>query len=134
MERATDAEAVEASEVVQETTEEQTVAVNAVYTAVDDTAKELAVKANDDPVTDEFCSNAENDENILSYENSVCYRFIAKEMKDIGVFKRKVIQWFLTAEVAIFNQLFGISGYKNLQYQLKFYLKIKMMRRLLKQL
>ena len=43
VERATDAEAVEASEFVQQTTEEQnrTVAVNAVGAAVEDTAKGL---------------------------------------------------------------------------------------------
>ena len=123
--RATDAEAVEDSEVVQQTTKEQTVAVNAIDEAVENTAKELAVEANDEPVIDEFCSNAEYNENTLSEENSVCFRFIVKEIKHIEVFKSKVRQSFLNTEVDIFNQLFEISGYEKLPDQFKFYLKIK---------
>ena len=123
--RATDAEPVEDSEVVQQTTKEQTVAVNAIDEAVENTAKELAVEANDEPVIDEFCSNAEYNENTLSEENSVCFRFIVKEIKDIEVFKSKVRQSFLNTEVDIFNQLFEISGYEKLPDQFQFYLKIK---------
>ena len=78
-------------------------------------------KGNDDPVIDEFCGN----KNILSDDNSVCYRFLVKEIKHIGVFKIKVRQSFLTTEVDIFNQLYEISGYENLQDQFKFYLKNK---------
>ena len=125
VERTSDAEAVEASEVVQQTIEEQTAAANAVYAAVEDTAKELAVEANGDPVIDEFCSNVEYNENILSDENSVCYRFIVMETKDIEVFKSKVRQSFIAAEVDICNQSFEISGCEILRDQLKFYLKIR---------
>ena len=125
VDRATDAEAVEASEVVQQTTEEQTAAVNAVDAAVEDTAKELAVEASGDPVIDEFCSNVEYNENILNDENSVCYRFIVMETKDIEVFKSKVRQSFIATEVDIFNQRFEISGCLILQDQIQFYLKIR---------
>ena len=124
VERTSDAEAVEASEVVQQTIEEQTAAVNAVDAAVEDTAKELAVEANGDPVIDEFCSNVEYNENILSDENSVCYRFIVMETKDIEVFKSKVRQSFFTTDVNILHQHFEISECENLPDQLKFYLKV----------
>ena len=124
-ERATDAGAAEATEVVQETTEEQTAAVNAVDAAVEDTAKELAVEANVEAVIDEFCSNVEYNENILSDENSVSYRFILTEIKDIEVFKSKVRRSFIATEVDTFNQRFEISECEILQDQIKFYLKIR---------
>ena len=124
-ERATDADAVEASEVVQQTFEEQAAAVNAVDEAVEDTAKELIAEANGNPVIDEFCSNVEYDQNILSEENSVSYRIILKEIKDIELFKRKVRQSFIATKVDTFNQHFEISDCEIIQDQLRFYLKIR---------
>ena len=120
--RASDEEAVEACKNVQQTNEEQSVAVDAVDAeAVEDTAKEPNV----DPVIDEFCSNAEYNENILSDKNSVSYRFILTEIKDLEVFKVKVRHSFSQAEVDISNQHFEISGCEILQDQLRFYLKTK---------
>ena len=130
LERATDADAVEASEVVQQTFEEQAAAVNAVDEAVEDTAKAVCpvdstAEANGDPVIDEFCSNVEYDQNILSEENSVSYRIILKEIKDIELFKRKVRQSFIATKVDTFNQHFEISDCEIIQDQLRFYLKIR---------
>ena len=67
----------------------------------------------------------EYNENILSDENSVCYRFILIEIKDIEAFKSKVRQSFIATEVDIFNQRFEISGCEILQDQIQFYLKIR---------
>ena len=75
MDRATDTEVEEANKVAQQTTEEQTV--------TDNVAEEPAVKVNGDQVIDEFCSNVDYLENILSDENSVSYRFIVKDTADI---------------------------------------------------
>ena len=122
--RATDTEAEEANEVVQQTTEEQAVAENAADAALEQTAEEPAVELCVDQVIDEFCSNADYIENILSEENSVSYRFILKDIADIEVFKIKVRQSFLATDVDILKQHFEISGLENLPDQLKFYLKI----------
>ena len=82
------------------------------------------------PVTpvDEFCSNAEFEENILRDENSVTYRFIVKDptlYNKIETFQTKVRQNFLTSDVEMTNQLFDIFGYEQLQDQSKLYIKIK---------
>ena len=74
------------------------------------------------PVTpvDEFCSNAEFEENILSYENSVTYRFVVKDptlFNKIEAFKTQVRQNFLTTDVEMTNQLFEIFGYEQLHDQ-----------------
>ena len=122
MDRATEAE--EANEVVKQTTEEQAVAENAADAALEHTAEESAVELCVDQVIDEFCSNADYIENILSEENSVSYRFILKDIADIEVFKIKVRQSFLATDVDILKQHFEISGLENLPDQLKFYLKI----------
>ena len=116
VEKATDTEAEEANEVAKETTSEQTVAVDAI---VEHAANHV------DQVSDEFCSNAEY-ENILSDENSECYRFVVTDTNsDIEVFKNKVRQSFLSTDVDLLNQHFEISGYEKLVNQSKFYLKIK---------
>ena len=72
MESATETEAVEANVVIQQ---EHTVAV------VENTGEELAVEANVDKVTAEFCRNAEYHKNILSDKNLVSYRFIVKDIE-----------------------------------------------------
>ena len=113
--RATDTEAEEANEVAKETTSEETVAVDAV---VEHAANHV------DQVSDEFCSNAEY-ENVLSDENSVCYRFVVTDTNsDIEVFKSKVRQSFLSTDVDLSNQHFEISGYEKVAGKSKFYLKI----------
>ena len=58
---------------------------------------------------------------------------ILKDIDDIEVFKGKEKQSFLTTDVDILHQHFKISGIENLPDQLKFYLKVKMIRRLFKQ-
>ena len=119
-------EAVEAEEVVKEATEEQTVADDAVVEVAECAADDLAVKANDvDNVIDEFCRNEEFNGNFLNDENSVSFRIIIKDPKDIEVFKTKVRQSFLTKDVDLLNQHFEVSGYEELKDQSKFYLKIK---------
>ena len=118
----TNSEAVEAEEVVEETTGEQTVADD----AVGQVAEHPAVKANRvDEVTDELCSNEEFNENFLSNENSVKFRIIVQDTKDIEAFISKVRQSFLTNEVDFLNQYFEVSGYEKLKDHSKFYLKIK---------
>ena len=76
-------------------------------------------------MTDEFCSNEEFSENFLSEENSVTFRIIVHDTKDIEAFKSKVRQSFLTNEVDLSNQYFEVSGYEKLEDQPKFYLKLK---------
>ena len=126
VDRATDKDAEEANEeVVQKSPEEQAVAENATDAALEHTAEEPAVEKCAEQVIDEFCSNAEYIENIFSDENSVSYRFILKEIKDIEVFKKKVRQSFLVTGVNTFEQHFEILGLEKLPDQLKFYLKIK---------
>jgi hypothetical protein len=84
------------------------------------------VKANNvDKVIDEFCRNEEFNGSFLSDENSVSFRIIIKDPKDIEVFKTKVRQSFLTKDVDLLNQHFEVSGYEELEDQSKFYLKIK---------
>ena len=81
-----------------------------------------------DPVIDELCSNAEYNENFLSDENSVSYRFIVSDPalnSDVAAFKSKVKQSFVTSEVNFTNQLFEISGYEKVKDQSKFFLKIR---------
>ena len=93
---------------------------------VENAAEEQTEEAND--VADEFCSNAEYAENILSDENSVRFRLIVTEntfCSDIEVFKSKVRQQFISTEVDISNQHFEISGYEKKNNQSKFYLKIR---------
>jgi hypothetical protein len=124
--RTTNTEAVEAEKVVKEATEEQTVAHDAVEEVAECAADDLAVKANNvDKVIDEFCRNEEFNGNFLSDENSVSFRIIIKDPKDIEVFKTKVRQSFLTKDVDLLNQHFEVSGYEELKDQSKFYLKIK---------
>ena len=107
--------AEEANEVAKETTSEETVAVDAV---VEHAANHV------DQVSDEFCSNAEY-ENVLSDENSVCYRFVVTDTNsDIEVLKSKVRQSFLSTDVDLSNQHFEISGYEKVAGKSKFYLKI----------
>ena len=77
-----------------------------------------------DQIIDEFCSNAEFNQNILSDENSVSYRFILKDISDIEVFKSKVRQSFLATDVNTLKQHFEISGLEKLPDQLKFFLKM----------
>ena len=119
-------EAVEAEEVVIETTGEQTAADDAVDEVVEHATDGLAVKANHvDDVMDEFCSNEEFNGNFLSDENSVSFRIIIMDTKDIEVFKCKVRQSFLSKDVNLLNQYFEVSGHEKLKDQTKFYLKIK---------
>ena len=120
--RTTNTEAVEA----EEATEEQTVADDEVEEVAECAADDLAVKANDvDKVIDEFCRNEEFNGNFLNDENSVSFRIIIKDPKDIEAFKTKVRQSFLTKDVDLLNQHFEVSGFEELQDQSKFYLKIK---------
>ena len=98
---------------------------NVVGPAVVQMAEEPAVQVNGEEVIDEFCSNADYLENILSDENSVSYRFILNDTSDIEVFKKKVRQSFQSTAVGISNQHFEISGFEKVKNQLKFYLKIK---------
>ena len=103
--------------------EKETVVVDVV---AEHAAEELTMKANH--VVDELCSNAEYSENILSDENSVRYRVIVKEndfWSNIEVFKSKVRQNFICADVDIPKQHFEISGYEKVKDQSKFYLKIR---------
>ena len=86
--RTNETEAVEANEVVEQTSEE--IADIAVDATVEHTGEEPAVEVNVNQVNDEFCSNADYIENILSDENSVSFRFILKDIDDIEVFKIKV--------------------------------------------
>ena len=123
MDGATETEAVEANKVVEQTSEE--IADIAVDATVEHTGEEPAVEVNVDQVNDEFCSNADYIENILSDENSVSFRFILKDIDDIEVFKSKVRQSFFTIDVDILQQHFEISECENLPDQLKFYLKVK---------
>ena len=118
---ATEREAVKANEIVQEPTEAQKVVEDA---AVDHEGEEPVVEVNVKEVTDEFCSNAEFIENILSEENSVSFRMIVKDTDDIQVFKNKVRNSFFTADVDIVHQHFEISGLETLPDQIKFYLKV----------
>ena len=120
--RTNETEAVEANKVVEQTSEE--IADIAVDANVENTGEEPAVEVNVDQVIDEFCSNADYIENILSDENSVSFRFILKDIDDIEVFKSKVRQSFFTTDVNILHQHFEISECENLPDQLKFYLKI----------
>ena len=92
--------------------------------AVDHEGEEPVVEVNVKEVTDEFCSNAEFIENILSEENSVSFRMIVKDTDDIQVFKNKVRNSFFTADVDIVHQHFEISGLETLPDQIKFYLKV----------
>ena len=125
VDRATDQEAVEANkEDVQQSHEEQTVAENAADVALDHAAEVPAVELGGDQIIDEFCSNAEFNQNILSDENSVSYRFILKDISDIEVFKSKVRQSFLATDVNTLKQHFEISGLEKLPDQLKFFLKM----------
>ena len=125
MDRATNTEAEEANKVAQHTSQEQTVTDNVGDAAVGQKAEEPAVQVNGDQVIDEFCSNADYLENILSDENSVNYRFILKDTSDIEVFKNKVRQSFQSTAVEISNQHFEISGFEKVKDQVKFYMKIK---------
>ena len=123
VDRATNTEAEEANKVAEQTSQEQT--DNVVGPAVVQIAEEPAVQVNGEEVIDEFCSNADYLENILSDENSVSYRFILNDTSDIEVFKKKVRQSFQSTAVGISNQHFEISGFEKVKNQLKFYLKIK---------
>ena len=122
----TNTEAAEAEEVVKETNGERTVAEDAVDEIAEHPADDLAEKANDvHEITDEFCSNEDFNENFLSDENSVKFRIIVEDTKDIEDFKSKVRQSFLTNAVDHLNQVFEVSGYEKLKDQQKFYFKIK---------
>ena len=93
---------------------------------VENAAEEQTEEANH--VADEFCSNAEYAEKILSDENSVRFRVIVIEntfCSNIEVFKSKVRQQFISTEVDITNQHFEISEYEKKNDQLKFYIKIR---------
>jgi hypothetical protein len=87
------------------------------------TDDDLAVEENQ--VIDGFCSNTEFNGNFLSDENSVSFRIIIMDTKDIEVFKCKVRQSFLSKDVNLLNQYFEVSGHEKLKDQTKFYLKIK---------
>ena len=121
--RTNETEAVEANKVVEQTSEE--IADIAVDATVEHTGEEPAVEVNVEKVNDEFCSNADYIENILSDENSVSFRFILKDIDDIEMFKSNVRQSFFTTDVDILHQHFEISGLENVPGQLKFFLKVK---------
>ena len=83
MDGAMETEAVEANKVA---TEVQTVVDDAIDASEEQAGEEHAVEVNVEQVIDEFCSNAEYIE-VLSDENSVSFRVIAKDIDEIEVFK-----------------------------------------------
>jgi hypothetical protein len=119
---ATETEAVEVNKVA---TEVQTVVDDAIDASEEQAGEEHAVEVNVEQVIDEFWSNAEYIEDVLSDENSVSFRVIAKDIDEIEVFKCKVRQSFVTTDVDILHQHFEISGLENFPDQLKFYLTVK---------